>query len=63
VLSSWLAVFQPYFAAPTFQHVLVLVAGVVLTPDKCTVAHLLWVMSLAEQIGFARCRELLNPAR
>ena len=30
VLIGWLAVFRPYFTTPTWQHVLVLVAGAAL---------------------------------
>jgi DDE superfamily endonuclease len=63
VLSRWLAVFQPYFTVPTFQHVLVLVAGAVLAPGKRTVTQVLRVMGLAEQVGFARYHEVLNRAR
>lgn len=63
VLSQWLAVFQPYFTVPTFQHVLVLVAGAVLAPGKRTVTQVLRVMGLAEQVGFARYHEVLNRAR
>ena len=39
VLTGWLAVFQPYFTAPTWQHVLVLVAGAVLAPGKRTITR------------------------
>jgi hypothetical protein len=41
VLTGWLALFRPYFTAPTFQHVLVLVAGAVLAPGKRTVTQVL----------------------
>ena len=61
VLIGWLAVFQPYFTAPTWQHVLVLVAGAVLAPGKRTVSQVLWVMGLAEDVGFARYHEVLKP--
>jgi DDE superfamily endonuclease len=62
-LIGWLAVFQPCFTAPTWQHVLVLVAGAVLAPGKRTVTQVLRVMGLAEQISFARYHEVLNRAR
>ena len=63
VLIGWLAVFQPYFTALTWQHVLVLVAGAVLAPGKRTVTQALRVMDLADQVGFARYHEALNGAR
>ena len=54
VLIGWLAVFEPCFTAPTWQHVLVLVAGAVLAPGKRTVTQVLRVMGLADHVGFAR---------
>jgi hypothetical protein len=63
VLIGWLAAFQPYFTAPTWQHVLVLVAGAVLAPGKRTVTQVLRVMGLADHVGFARYHEVLNRAR
>jgi hypothetical protein len=63
VLAGWLAVFQPYFTAPTWQHVLVLVAGAVLAPGKRTVTQVLRVMGLADDAGFARYHDVLNRAR
>jgi DDE superfamily endonuclease len=62
-LIGWLAVFQPYFTAPTWQHVLVLAAGAVLAPGKRTVTQALRVMGLADHVGFARYHEVLNRAR
>ena len=62
-LIGWLAVFEPCFTAPTWQHVLVLVAGAVLAPGKRTVTQALRVMGLAEPVGFARYHEVLNRAR
>jgi hypothetical protein len=63
VLTGWLAVFQPYFTAPPWQHVLVLVAGAVLAPGKRTVTQVLRVMGLEDQVGFGRYHEVLNHAR
>ena len=63
VLIGWLAVFEPCFTAPTWQHVLVLVAGAVLAPGKRTVTQVLRVMGLAGHVGFARYHEVLNRAR
>ncbi|HZE16723.1 MAG TPA: transposase, partial [Mycobacterium sp.] len=63
VLIGWLATFRPYFTAPTWQHVLVLMAGAVLAPGKRTVTQALRAMGLADEIGFARYHEVLNRAR
>jgi hypothetical protein len=65
VLTGWLAVFRPFFTAPTWQHVLVLVlvAGAVLAPGKRTVTQVLRVMGLADRAGFARYHEVLNRAQ
>jgi len=46
-LIGCLAVFEPCFTAPIWQHVVVLVAGAVLAPGKCTVTQELRVMGLA----------------
>lgn len=62
-LIGWLAVFEPCFTAPTWQHVLVLVTGAVLAPGKRTITQVLRVMGLAEHVGFARYHEVLNRAR
>ncbi|HEV2280106.1 MAG TPA: transposase [Acidobacteriaceae bacterium] len=62
-VTGWLAVFQAYFTAPTWQHVLVLVTGAILAPGKRTVTQVLRVMGLAEDTGFARYHEVLNRAR
>ena len=63
VLICWLAVFEPCFTAPTWQHVLVLVAGAVLAPGKRAITRVLRVMGLADHVGFARYHEVLNRAR
>jgi hypothetical protein len=54
ILVSWLAVFRPCFAAPVWNHILVLVASAVLAPGKHTVTQALRVMRLANQRGFGR---------
>ena len=63
VLIGWLAGFEPCFTAPTWQHVLVLVAGAVLAPGKRTITRSTRVMGLADHVGFARYHEVLNRAR
>jgi hypothetical protein len=62
VLIGWLATFQPYFTAPTWQHVLVLVAGAVLAPGKRTHPGAPGD-GRADHVGFARYHEVLNRAR
>jgi len=56
-------VFRPCFAAPVWNHVLVLVAGAVLAAGKRTVTQALRVMGLAEHPGFGRTHDVLNRTR
>jgi len=63
ILLSWLAVFRPCFTAPVWNHILVLVAGAVLSPGKRTVTQALRVMGMADQPGFSRYHEVLSRAR
>jgi len=56
-LSTWLAVFRPSFTVPTLRRVLALMANAVLAPGKPTITEAPLVVSLAEQVGFARNRE------
>ena len=63
VLAAWLSVFRPYFTAPVWRYVLVLVAGAVLAPGKRTVTQVLRVMGLSDDPGFGRYHEVLNRAR
>ena len=62
-LATWLSVFRPYFTAPVWQHILVLVTGAVLAPGKRTVSQALRVMGLADEPGFGRYHAVLNRAR
>lgn len=62
-LVAWLSVFRPYFTAPVWNRVLVLVAGAVLAPGKRTVTQALRVMGLAEERPFQRYHEVLGRAR
>jgi hypothetical protein len=55
-LAAWLSVSRPCFAAPVWNHILVLLTGAVLAPGKRTVAQALQVMSAF------RSRLLANPA-
>jgi len=63
VLAGWLAAFRGCFTAPVWEHVLVLVAGAVLSPGKRTVSQALRVMGLAASPGFARYHDVLSRAR
>jgi len=63
VLTAWLSVFRPCFTVPTWNHVLVLVAGAVLAPGKRTVTQALRVMGLGDDPGFGRYHEVLNRGR
>src|SRR5512134_2394319 len=63
VLATWLSAFRDCFTAPVWKHVLVLVAGAVLSPRKRTVSAALRVMGLVARPGFARYHEVLSRAR
>ena len=58
-----MAAFRGFFTAPVWDHVLVLVAGVVLAPGKRTVSAALRVMGLGTRPGFARYHHVLSRAR
>src|SRR5262245_24715467 len=58
-----LAGFRFLFTAPVWDHVLVLVAGAILTPGKRTVSAALRVMGLGSATGFARYHHVLSQAR
>src|SRR5271166_1009774 len=63
VLTAWLSVFRSCFTAPVWNHILVLVTGVVLAPGRRTVSQALRVMGLADDPGFGRYHEVLNRSR
>jgi hypothetical protein len=57
---------QPFsngFAAPTWQHVLVLIAGAILSPGRRTVAASLRVMGLDQCAAFTNYHRVLNRNR
>jgi hypothetical protein len=62
-LVSFLTVFRGFFTAPVWDHVLVLMAGVLLTPGKRTVSAALRIMGLGASPGFARYHHVLSRAR
>ena len=54
---------QSFFTAPVWEHVLVLVAGIVLAPGKRTLSAALRVMGLGAAHDFALYHYVLNRAR
>jgi hypothetical protein len=63
VLVSLMEAFRGFFTAPVWDHVLVLVAGMVLTPGKRTVSAALRIMGLGEASDFALYHHVLSQAR
>jgi hypothetical protein len=55
--------FQEFFTAPVWSHLLVSIAGMVLSPGKRTVSAALRVMGLGAAKDFARYHYVLNHAR
>ncbi len=62
-LSAWMAPFRHGFTAPTWQHALVLVAGVILSPGRRTVAGALRVMGQDQNPTFTNYHRVLNRNR
>ncbi len=58
-----MAPFRSYFTAPVWEHVLVLVTGMVLAPGKRTVSAALRVMGLGAAPDFALYHYVLSRAR
>lgn len=58
-----LSVFAIAFTAPTFENVLVLIYGAILTPGRRTVTAALRVLGLEDQPDFGRYHRVLNRAR
>ena len=63
ILVEWLWPFVGCFSASNWNHVLVLVAGAVLSPGRRTVAAALRVMGLDQTGGFAVYHRVLSTAR
>ena len=59
-LAAWMQPFQPGFTAPTWQHVLVLIVGAILTPGRRTVAAALRVIGLDQDPHFTNYHRVLN---
>jgi hypothetical protein len=62
-LAGWMAPFRHGFTAPTWQHVLVLVAGAILSPGRRTVAAALRVMGHDQNPTFTNYHRVLNRNR
>ncbi len=62
-LGSWMEPFSAAFTAPTWQHVLVLIAGAILSPGRRTVAAALRVTGLDQDPRFTNYHRVLNRNR
>ena len=58
-----LSVFAIAFTVPTFENVMVLIYGAILTPGRRTVTAALRVMGLEERPNFGKYHRVLNRAR
>ncbi len=63
ILAQWMAPFQPVFTRPTWQNLLVLVAGAILAPGRRTVTSALSIMGLRETTSFTNFHRVLNRNR
>src|SRR5947209_19268560 len=59
-LAALLEPFRPTFTAPTWRHVLVLIAGAILSPGRRTVAAALRVVGLEQGASFTNYHRVLN---
>jgi hypothetical protein len=62
-LADWMALFGDMFTAPTWQRVLVLLIGAVLSPGRRTVAAALRVTGLDQDPPFTNYHRVLNRCR
>jgi hypothetical protein len=62
-LALWMLPFREVFTAPTWDHVLVLIVGSILTPGRRTVAAALRVMGLEQTTDFTSYHRVLNRNR
>lgn len=62
-LAAWMAPFSAAFTAPTWQHVLVLIVGAILSPGRRTVAAALRVIGLDQDPRFTNYHRVLNRNR
>ncbi len=59
-LVRWMALFAALFTRPTLRHVLVLVAGALLTPGRRTVTAALSIVGQRETSSFANFHRVLR---
>ena len=62
-LEEWLAPFRILFTRPTWQRVLILATGAILTTHRRTVAAALRVTGRGEDAGFSRYHDVLSRSR
>jgi hypothetical protein len=62
-LAAWMEPFRQSFTNPTWQHVLVLIAGAILSPGRRTVAAALRVTGLDQDPCFTNYHRVLNRNR
>lgn len=62
-LAAWMEPFSQAFTTPTWQHVLVLTAGAILSPGRRTVAAALRVTGLDQDPCFTNYHRVLNRNR
>jgi hypothetical protein len=62
-LALWMQPFKEGFTAPTWEHVLVLIVGSILTPGRRTVAAALRVVGLEHAADFTNYHRVLNRNR
>ena len=62
-LATWMQPFSHVFTTPTWQHVLVLIAGAILSPGRRTVAAALRVIGLDQDPCFTNYHRVLNRNR
>jgi hypothetical protein len=62
-LAAWMEPFRQGFTDPTWQHVLVLIAGAILSPGRRTVAAALRVTGLDQDPCFTNYHRVLNRNR
>src|SRR5947199_1363997 len=62
-LAAWMEPFRHGFSNPTWQHVLVLIAGAILSPGRRTVAAALRVTGLDQDPCFTNYHRVLNRNR
>src|SRR5215212_6972353 len=63
ILARWLAPFEPLFTRPTWQNLLLLLAGTILAPGRRTVSSALSILALREATGFTNFHRVLNRNR